>query len=212
IASVDVPQFTALWPAGRPPVSDGVNPAIVSTDRYFDPMGREIRTDNPPEPWGETRSETATQYLPFQKRLFDEEDLRVGSGHFATPNVQSFDGLNRMTAVEELVRLTDAGEAGALTTWRTEYRYDLNDQILRTQDSQGNVKLMGYDGLKRMTNMNDPDRGRMTFTYDDASNLRETIDARSQHTVYTYDGANRIKTEDYQDGGRRQFVVEYTYA
>jgi RHS repeat-associated protein len=211
IASVDVPQFTALWPAGRPPVSDGVNPAIVSTDRYFDPMGREIRTVNPPETWGGTRSETATQYLPFQKRLFDEEDLRVGSGHFATPNVQSFDGLNRMTAVEELVRLTDAGEAGALTTWRTEYRYDLNDQILRTQDSQGNVKLMGYDGLKRMTNMNDPDRGRMTFTYDDASNLRETIDARSQHTVYTYDGANRIKTEDYQDGGPRQFDVEYNY-
>ena len=211
IASVDLPQFTILWPAGRPPAADGVNPAIVSTDRYFDPMGREIRAVNPPETWGGTRSETATQYLPFQKRLFDEEDLRIGSVHFGTPNVQSFDGLNRMIAVEETVRMTDAGEPGSLTTWRTEYRYDLNDQIVRTRDSQGNVKLMAYDGLKRMTNMNDPDRGRMAFVYDDASNLRETLDARNQRTVYTYDGANRLKTEDYQDGSPRQFDVEYHY-
>ncbi|HXJ75904.1 MAG TPA: hypothetical protein VNM37_23820, partial [Candidatus Dormibacteraeota bacterium] len=211
VASVDLPQFPVLWPAGRPPVSDGVNPAVVSTDRFYDAMGREMRTVNPPETWGGTRSELATQYLPFQKRLFDEEDLRPGSVHFGTPNVQSFDGLNRMIAVEELVKLSDNGEPGPLTSWRTEYRYDLNDQIVRTRDSQGNVKLMAYDGLKRMTSMNDPDRGQMTFIYDDASNLRETIDARNQHTVYTYDGANRIKTEDYQDGGPRQFDVEYHY-
>ncbi len=210
VASAELPQFNVLWPAGRPPTADGVSPAIVSTDRFYDPLGREIRTVNPPERWGGARGESATQYLPFQKRIYDEEDRRAGSPHFDTPNVQSFDGLNRMIAVDELVRLTDAGEPGPLAGWRTQYRYDLNDEVVRIQDSQGNVKVMAYDGLKRMIEMNDPDRGRMTFVYDDASNLRETVDARGQRIVYTYDGANRLATEDYQDGVR-PIDVEYHY-
>ncbi len=211
ISSVDVPQFPAVWPAGRPPATDGINPSIVATDRLFDPVGREIRTRPPPETWGGPRRETATQYLPLQKRLLDEEDLRAGSEHLATPHVQSFDGLNRMIAVDEVVRLTDAGEAGPSATWRTDYTYDLNDQVTRVRDSQGNVKTMAYDGIKRLVAMNDPDRGRMTLAYDDASNLRETVDARGQHIVYTYDGANRLLTEDYQDGGPRAIDVEYHY-
>jgi RHS repeat-associated protein len=211
ISSTEVPQFPAIWPSGRPPQTDGVNPAIVSTDTYHDPVGRAIRTVSAPETWAGSRRESATQYLPFRKQLFDEEDLRSGSPHFDTPHIQFSDGLNRLIAVEEVVRITDAGLPGPLTNWRTSYTYDLNDQLIRIQDSQGNIKTMAFDALKRMTNMNDPDRGRMTFVYDDASNLRETIDAKAQRIVYTYDGANRIRTEDYQDGGPRVFDVEFFY-
>ncbi len=211
VSSTDTPQFPLLWPSGRPPVRDEINPAVVATDFYYDPQGREIRRFLPPETWDGPRREGATQYLPFEKRAFDEEDLRAGSAHAQTPLAEFSDGLGRVIAVEEVVKITDTGVPGPLAVWRTEYAYDLNDQLIHTKDSQGNVKIMTYDGLKRMIRMNDPDRGQTTFTYDDASNLRETIDAKSQKIIYTYDGVNRIKTEDYQDGGPRVPDVEYFY-
>jgi RHS repeat-associated protein len=211
ISSVGLPQFATIWPSGRPPTSEGVSPAVVSTDIYYDPTGREIRSVAAPETWGGPRRETVTQYLPFQKRLFDEEDLLSGSQHFATPHTEHSDGLNRLIAVEETARLTDFGLPGPLTNWLTEYAYDLNDQLIRVRDSQGNTKTMAFDGLKRVTSMNDPDRGRTTFVYDDASNLRETVDAKGQRITYTYDGVNRIKTEDYHDTGPRAPDVEYFY-
>ncbi len=217
-----VPQFGDFWnAAGRPPAADGVlrspaestSSAILATDHFFDPTGREIRTTNPPETWttGATRKFIAVQYLPFEERHFDEEDTDAASIHSATPMVHYQDGLGRLTGVDEVVKTTDTGDPGSLASWQTRYLYDLNDQLRRITDSQQNVKTMEFDGLKRMTGMNDPDRGVMTFIYDDASNLKETIDAKGQHIAYTYDGANRIKTEDYQDGGPRVFDVEYFY-
>lgn len=211
IGSVGVPDFSAIWPAGRPPVSDGINPAIVKTDIYQDSMGREIRTVLPPETWGGLRRETATQILPLEKSLFDEEDLLAGSPHFGTAHVQHLDGLGRLVGVEETVKLTDTGVTGPLVSWLTAYRYDLNDQLTRITDSQNNIKTMVYDGLKRLTFMNDPDRGTLNYIYDDASNLRETLDAKGQRIVMTYDGANRIRTEDYMDAAGRSPDVEYFY-
>jgi RHS repeat-associated protein len=211
MGSINMPDFPLLWPAGRPPVSDGVNPAVVATDFYYDPTGREIKTVAPPETWGGPRREAITQFLPMQKRIFDQEDAHSGSPHEATPIVQYVDGLSRLVAVEEVVKLTDAGSPGPPAIWRTEYTYDLNDQLTQVKDSQGNVKTMAYDGLRRLTSLDDPDRGKMSFTYDDASNLRETVDGKGQHIVYTYDGVNRVKSEDYQDGEPRTPDVEYFY-
>ena len=206
-----VPGFTDFWNSGRPPENDGVNPSIVGADLGYDPMGRQISALNAPETWGGTRTATATQLLPFEARLFDEEDLAPNSPHSETPHVQYQDGLGRLIAVDEVVRLTDEGLLGPIGTWRTEYQYDLNDQLVRIQDSQNNVKTITFDGLKRMIFMDDPDRGHMAFGYDAASNLRETVDAKSQKIVYTYDGVNRILTEDYQDGGPREHDVVYVY-
>src|SRR5262249_37517252 len=159
------------------------------TDFFYDPQGREIRKILPSESWTDAtamppiRRETATQRLPFVSRELDEEDLRSGSPQEGTPHVEHLDGLGRVVAVEEFVKLTDTGLPGPLISWRTEYAYDLNDQVTRIKDSQGNVKSMSYDGLKRMLRMDDPDRGVLTFTYDDASNLKQTVDAKGQKVV-----------------------------
>lgn len=209
-----VPQFGDVWTGnGRPSTTDGINPSVVATDKFNDSMGREIASLNPPENWNGTRKTAKVQYLPFEERHLDEEDTDTGSVHAATPMVHHKDGLGRLIAVEEVVKITDTGEplAGAPVAWRTSYTYDLNDQLTRIQDSQNNVKTMVFDGLKRMTSMNDPDRGPMTFLYDDASNLKDTTDAKGQHIAYTYDGANRIKTEDYLDAAGLSPDVTYTY-
>ncbi|MBL9168211.1 MAG: hypothetical protein JNN07_10760 [Verrucomicrobiales bacterium] len=211
IGSPEVPQFTQIWPSGRPPLSDSHQPEILASEIRSDPLGREIQTVLVPESWGGPRMFSLTQHLPFETWLFDSEDTRIGSVHQGTPYAQHRDGLGRLTGVDEQVRLTDLGDPGTLTSWRTRYDHDLNDQLTRIEDSQGNVKTMQYDGLKRLITLNDPDRGVMSFRYDDASNLKESADAKGQIIRYTYDGANRIRTEDYQDGNPRGVDVEYIY-
>ncbi len=146
-----------------------------------------------------------TVYEPLLTRSLDENDTDPASAFFDTPMVHSNDGLGRLIQVDETSRLNDDGTpagSGAATpvVWTTRYKYDLNDQLTRITDSQNNVKTFAYDGLKRKTDMNDPDRGVMHFVYDDASNLTETTDAKAQRITYAYDGANRIRTETYHDG------------
>jgi RHS repeat-associated protein len=172
---------------------------VVRSDIFYDPLGRGIKTLQPPETWGGERKERITQILPFERRLFDENDADPESPYFGTPLVHFEDGLGRLVKVHEVARLTDEGEPGPLTEWETGYEYDLNDQLTRITDSQNNVKTFKYDGLKRKIFMNDPDRGVMHFMYDAASYLVETEDAKGQRISYTYDGANRIHTEDYHD-------------
>jgi RHS repeat-associated protein len=211
VSSFDVPQFPGLWPSGRPPATDNINPTVVATDVLYDPQGREIRTVAPPETWDGPRRAAASQYLPFQKRIFDEEDLRTGSPHADTPRVEYSDGLGRLIGVTEVVKLDDEGLTTPVTNhWFTSYQYDLNDRLTRIADSQNNVKLMQYDGVKRKILMNDPDGGVVTYTYDDASNLIETTDAKGQRITYTYDGVNRLLTEEYHDENSTEFSYHRT--
>jgi RHS repeat-associated protein len=166
---------------------------------------RELTATNPD---GTSRR---TVYKPLLTKSYDENDNDPASPDFDTPMVHHNDGLGRLIRVDEITRLTDEGTpTNALKVWTTRYEYDLNDQLTKITDSQNNVKVMAYDGLKRKTFMNDPDRGVMHFVFDDASNLTETTDAKGQRIRYTYDGANRIRTEDYLDEGQ-PFSRNFTY-
>lgn len=161
-----------------------------STRTDYDATLRPIQITNPD---GTFRR---TVYEPLLTRSFDENQTNL----LGPCMIHENDGLGRLVQVREVVRLTDEGQAGVLTEWLTRYEYDLNDQLTHLTDSQNNEKWFAYDGLKRKTFMNDPDRGVMHFVYDDASNLSETTDAKGQRISYTYDGANRIRTEKYLDG------------
>ena len=152
-----------------------------------------------------------TAYEPLLTKSYDENDNDPNSPHSNTPILHYQDGLGRLVRVDEMAKLNDDGTPGPLNTWTTRYEYDLNDQLTKITDSQNNVKVLRYDGLKRKTFMNDPDRGATRDVYDDASNEVETTDAKDQRITYTYDGANRILTEDYHDEGQ-PFSANRTYA
>jgi RHS repeat-associated protein len=166
----------------------------------YDALLRAVRTVNA------DGTSSRTVFEPLAMRVFDENDTDPGSPHFNTPVLQVQDGLGRMIQVDEIVRLNDDGTpSGSPKTWTTRLEYDLNDALIRITDSQNNVKVMQYDGLKRKTAMNDPDAGMCANTYDDASNLIETVDAKSQRITYTYDGANRLLSEDFHDENSTEF-------
>ncbi|MBC8233575.1 VCBS repeat-containing protein [bacterium] len=186
------------------------------TSSMYDATLRPLATINP------DGTESRMVYEPLIEKSFDENDTDPASPHFNTPFVHHKDGLGRLIQTDEIVRINDNGSpSGDIRTWTTRCEYDLNDNLTRITDSLGNIKSMKYDGLKRKTFMDDPDRGRMTYEYDAASNLILQIDnpgeESEQHIVYEYDGANRILTEDYLDEKRpevslgRSSDVEYYY-
>jgi RHS repeat-associated protein len=166
------------------------------TRTTYDATLRPIQITNP------DGTHSHTIYGPLLTRSFDENDTDPASPCYNTPIVHYNDGLSRLIQVDESTRLNDDGmPTETVRAWTTRYQYDINDQLTRVTDSQNNVKTFSYDGLRRKTFMNDPDRGVMRFFYDEASNLTETLDAKGQRITYTYDGANRILTEDYHDEG-----------
>ncbi|MHB1306150.1 MAG: toxin TcdB middle/N-terminal domain-containing protein [Limisphaerales bacterium] len=178
--------------------------AHSSTTRY-DATLRAVETRNPDGSTGRT------VYEPLTIRAYDENDNDPASTHTATPRIQFSDGLGRLIRVDEVARLNDDGTpAEAPATWTTRYEYEVNDQLTRITDSQNNVKVMAYDGLKRNTFVNDPDRGFSTNRYDDASNLIETVDAKAQRLTFTYDGVNRLLTEDFHDEASPNFSYQRT--
>lgn len=181
---------------------------------YHDAAGRVVRRVNPPETTqaGARRTETRSVYLPLETQQFDEEDSAADSPHQATPMVQHQDGLGRLVAVEEVVRLDDVGRPVTdLRRWRTRYGYDLQDRLVHLTDSQGNERWYRHDGLGRKIYLNDPNRGVLEYTHDDASNLVATRDAKGQRITYTFDGLNRLLTEDYHDAAGRTPDVRYVY-
>jgi YD repeat-containing protein len=164
------------------------------TSTEYDALLRSLKVTHPDGTFGRT------DYEPLVTINRDENDTDGQSAFFGTPTIYAVDGLGRHIRTDEVVRLNDDGTAGGeLNTWTTRAEYDLNDQLIRLTDSQNNVKSMRYDGLRRMTRLDDPDRGSVTNRYDAASNIIETTDTKDQRITYTYDGVNRLLTEDYHD-------------
>jgi RHS repeat-associated protein len=200
----DPPRFASLWPEARPVESDLLGRPTVAADTLLDPTGRKIGTIHAPESYEDLsrRARALVRILPLETWIYDENDSQAGSVYVNTPHVQKHDGLGRLIEVHERTRMTDEGVRERdkdVRAWITRYQYDLNDKLTRIIDSQNNHKWMRYDGLGRVIFMHDPNRGKMFFTYDNASNLVATRDAKEQVIRYTFDGANRRKTEDYLD-------------
>ncbi|HKS38751.1 MAG TPA: toxin TcdB middle/N-terminal domain-containing protein, partial [Verrucomicrobiae bacterium] len=195
--NIEAPGWKGLFHQEGALVSVGLEAAHKTATRY-DATQREVRSINP------DGSVETTVYEPLVTRSYDANQSDPGSPHFGASMSHFEDGLGRLVRVDEIVRINDDGtRASTPNTWTTRYEYDLNDQLTRITDSQGNVKSMSYDGLTRKIFMNDPDRGLMRYVYDDASNLIETTDAKAQKITYTYDGANRLLSEDYHDDNAR---------
>ena len=218
-----VPALSDFWREGRPLMQARDGATVVGTRVLSDALGRELLFINAPEsapagqpvPPGLVRR---TWRLPREQMVFDEEDTSAGSPHAGTPLTVRFDGLGRVIEQIESAHLDDEGRrTSSVAAWSTRYWFDLNNQLVRTQDSQGNESRFRYDALGRNLYLNDPDRGAMEMFYDDASNHTETKDAKGQRLVYRHDGHNRLAAIDYLDdadpvfGYRRSPEVEFHY-
>jgi RHS repeat-associated protein len=151
---------------------------------YYDAKGRIVRLVNP------DTSSTSQLYLPLMVQQYDEEDNLESSAFYNTPKTLIYDGLGRLTGVEEVNVVN-----GVSQTYKTMYTYDSLDNLLQIEDNQANITTMQYDGLSRKVYQRHPDAGETTYEYDDNGNLIATIDAKGQRIKYRYDAANRLLQE-----------------
>jgi YD repeat-containing protein len=198
---LEADDWTGWFHTGGELVMLGLEDA-PATVMLYDASLRTLETTNP------DGTRVRVRHEPLVTRTYDENDTDELSPHRDTPLVHVSDGLGRLIRVDEVVRLGDDGTpATAVRVWSTHYQYEVNDQLTRVTDSQGNVRAMEYDGLRRKVRMNDPDNGISATVYDAASNVVETTDAKGQRIRFTYDGANRVLSEDYDD----EESVEFSY-
>src|SRR5690606_27059302 len=104
-------------------------------------------------------------HKPLVQELYDEEDTRSDATAPQTPQVVTYDGLERVIQVEERNLVN-----GVVEAYRTRYAYDALGNLTQITDAQGNVKTMEYDALSRRLRMVDPNRGETIYTYDDNGN------------------------------------------
>jgi YD repeat-containing protein len=90
---------------------------------------------------------------------------------------------------------------------RSQFEYDLGDQLTKVIDAR-NVST-GYvvDGLGKLTQTTSGDTGTTITEYDEAGNLIASTDAKKQTTRFEYDALNRIKLVTYAD----TTTVQYFY-
>jgi RHS repeat-associated protein len=151
------------------------------------------------------------RYEPQRLVWFDVLTNDPESIRFELPMEYDYDAAGRILTTKEFTReLDDGTPVQDPVAWITRYDYRADGKLERITDAQENQHLFTFDGLGRMIQENDPDRGVSTMAYDDASNLVEVVDAKLQRTTYTYDGVNRPLTEDYHDEGL-PFSYNFTY-
>ena len=120
-----------------------------------------------------------------------------------TPVVTNFttvtDSAGRSVSFEyeknDLTRFTNADGDTLL------YTYDGKHNLLTVEDFNGNVYLTNeYDSKHRVTNQYIPDRGQMTFTYDDANRTNRYEDENGLFCEITMDDNNCVLSQTTPDG------------
>lgn len=85
-------------------------------------------------------------------------------------------------------------------TIRTEYRYNLLNEITSVFDNDNNQTSITYDNFGRRTSINNPDAGLVEYFYDLSSNMIKKIDNNLRNNgsfiLYDYD-YNRLAKIDY---------------
>ncbi len=196
VAAKYLPYFSTGYDYAAP------EPTLPHSQLHYDALGRVIRT---------TDAEGAfvrVIHQPLVELLYDEEDNHMvePAPHLDTPQVVTYDGLERIVQVEERNLVNNV-----LARYVTTYRYDRLGNLTQITDAQGNVKTMDYDARSRRLRMVDPNRGETLYTYDDNDNLIKSRDAKGQEVLYTYDAANRPLTERWVFGNGKPEVINAVY-
>lgn len=111
-----------------------------------------------------------------------------------------YDLHNRVTAKIQAISDSD--------TVRTEYEYDLNNNLILVRDANGLETTYLYDDANNLVQTISPDTGTFQYSYDAASNL---ISKNQNTTVtnYAYDNLGRLIRIEYPDDTSQNITMGY---
>ena len=155
-------------------------------------------------------------------QLHENDTLQVigpqPSGENTKQRQYEYDGLGRLTSVCELTSTTNGGgncaQTAPQTGFWTQYAYDvLGNMTGVTQNAQGGsqqTRTYTFDMMSRMLTEQNPETGRITYTYDTADStcgsysspgdLVEKSDAVGNVTCMKYDALHRVTQTTYPSG------------
>lgn len=173
-------------------------PASVKfTSFSYDALGREIGVTFP------DGTKTRVEYSPLTVTRYSEDDLDAASEGFGTPEVERFDGLGRLVAVERRL-----AKDGAAPTYSLEY--DSLGRVISVKDPMGRLHTQEFDLLDRVTKVTDPNSGTTTMAYDADDSVVRRVDGAGNAISYEYDGFSRlVATFDEKDRAATQTIRKY---
>ncbi|MFA4842752.1 MAG: RHS repeat-associated core domain-containing protein, partial [Candidatus Omnitrophota bacterium] len=105
--------------------------------------------------------------------------------------------------------------------FKTKYEYDIQNNLVKVIDSQGqdkftrgkapNITQIFYDSLGRKLKMLDPDMGEWSYEYDLLGNLIRQTDAKGQVLEFEYDALNRLVKKSTVHSPQSTVLATYIY-
>ena len=233
--------YTSYWPGGATDFTylNGKKPVYQTPDfeqpkvsYEYDPIGRvnkivrpnnaitSIRYDQSRVTVIDPNGHKATYTHDAYGRLIKVVEFKGQFGEYAAGEaVIMAPERDRVYNLNELLRHENGiGAPVGLTSYVTEYEYDLLGNLIKIIDPGRNEIELEYDTLGRRVAMRDPDMGgksqhleaasgsvvtlpgkRWKYAYDLAGNLIEITNAKGQHIGLEYDGLNRLIAKRYYD-------------
>lgn len=118
--------------------------------------------------------------------------------HTTANTSYSYDPARRLSSVKQTL-----GTGQIVTA----YEYDINGNLTKVTDPNGNATIYTYDDFGRMLSQTSPVTGLTKYTYDPAGNLLTTTDANNAVTTRTYDALGRVLGSSATVGGPTESVT-----
>ena len=192
---------------------------FINVSQKYDAMGRLSQRSNPYRPYrAEQVKWTITHYdglgrvikVTAPDQLLNSPDsvkLRTTyQGNTVTVTDQQ--GKSRKSTIDVLGRLTEVIEDSGGANYATTYTYDVLGNLRKVQQGTQRARIYDFDSLSRLKSADNPERGKISYEYDDNGNIKKMTDERPKAPnatekvaiTYTYDKLNRLKTRQYNDG------------
>jgi len=197
---------------------DGVNQRNISSEVYFNSRGSTEKESLPHYVDDDSAQISYTRYEydirgRVKKTISDfpgsSADAESSINYLKPLYVETTDpmGHRKGTLKDAYGNILEVTEFTSGGVYKTQYEYDVQNNLIKTTDNQGNITQVFYDSLGRKIKMIDPDMGTWTYAYDLVGNLRKQVDAKGQILEFNYDSLNRL-TDKFADG---QTLVTYFY-
>jgi RHS repeat-associated protein len=165
----------------------------------------------------EVKEELYTMNQPASSAWFTTTEYR-GDMTVVTPPKG---GTTTATVVDARGRQTEIRQLGGKADTKTRYSYTKAGQLSKVTDAAGNEWVHHHDVLGRVIRRDDPDKGVVTLTYDEAGQLKSRDDARAGKVITydydvlgrntaTWDGETKLTETTYDSSGALGQVASST--